>query len=302
MIQMHTVPSASAQPQLIPPPRIAYLTNTEVDSSGKLRAIHSHADVTEISLVYDGHGVHTIDGREYRSEPGDLVLYNTDVLHQDLSRVEDGDLRFFLCGITGLQLRGLPRGHIAAGPEEYVIHSGSYFPFLLHGFEALEHSLIEQTPQVSAFAQGFLQSLLAVLDAICPGMSHSPDGTSQDDRSLAEEMRRYIDQNYTQSFSLNELAEQFHINRFYAVHVFSDAFGCSPMQYRTRRRVGEAQSLLTSTDCSVTYIACAIGYDDPNRFSQVFSKLVGMPPSKYRDLSVRSQQPARKARERSGSK
>lgn len=63
------------------------------------------------------------------------------------------------------------------------------------------------------------------------------------------------------------------------------------MQYRTRRRIGEAQSLLTSSDFNITYIASVVGYDDPNRFSQVFTKMVGMSPSKYRELSVRSQQP-----------
>ena len=58
------------------------------------------------------------------------------------------------------------------------------------------------------------------------------------------------------------------------------------IRYRTLRRIGEAQSLLTDTDSSITYIASLIGYDDPNQFSQAFANIVGMPPSKYRELSV----------------
>lgn len=294
MIHMHAIPAAPAQPHSAEQPRIVYLTNTEVDNSGKVRAIHSHADITEIGLVYSGYGIHNIGGREYRSEPGDLILYNMNVLHQDLSGSDGEGMRFFLCGVSGLHIDGLPSGHIAANPSQYIIKTGPCFEFLLHGFEAMERGLIAQSSQVAAFAQGFLQSLLAVLASALIGSGHSTDGVQTDDLSLAEEMRRFIDQNYTQNFSLEELANHFHINRFYAAHVFSDTFDCSPMQYRTRRRVGEAQSLLTSTDCSVTYIASVVGYDDPNRFSQVFSKIVGMPPSKYRDLSVRSQQPFRK--------
>ncbi|MGM9612096.1 MAG: helix-turn-helix domain-containing protein [Butyricicoccus sp.] len=293
MIHMHAIPAAPAKLYGAEQPRIVYLTNTEVDNSGKVRAIHSHADLTEIGLVYNGNGVHNIGGREYHSEPGDIILYNTNVLHQDLSGTDGAGMRFFLCGVSGLHIDGLPGGHIAADPSEYVVKSGPYFEFLLHGFEVMERGLIAQSPQVAAFAQGFLTSLLAVLNDVLAGHS-SPSGAEQDELSLAEEMRRFIDQNYTQNFSLEELANHFHINRFYAAHVFSDTFNCSPMQYRTRRRVGEAQSLLTSTDCSVTYIASVVGYDDPNRFSQVFSKIVGMPPSKYRDLSVRSQQPFHK--------
>ena len=98
--------------------------------------------------------------------------------------------------------------------------------------------------------------------------------------------RSYVDRNYTRNFSLSELAENLHVNRYYASHTFSSAFGMTIVRYRTLRRIGEAQSLLTDTDNSITYIASVIGYDDPNQFSQAFAKVVGMPPSKYRDLSV----------------
>ncbi len=292
MIHMHAIPASL--PHTADQPRMAYLTNTEVDASGKVRAIHSHHDITEIGLVYAGQGFHVIDGHEYRSEPGDLILYNTDMLHQDLALHADAPMRFFLCGISNIRLRSLPLGHIAASPSDYVVSSGPYFDFLLHGFEAIERGLIEQQPQVATFAQGFLQSLCAIVDHLANSSQTMQSHLYPAENSVAEDMRRYIDQNYTQRFTLDELADRFHINRFYAAHLFSDAFNCSPMQYRTRRRIGEAQSLLTSSDFSITYIGSMVGYDDPNRFSQAFSKLVGMPPSKYRDLSVCSQQTLRK--------
>lgn len=53
MIHMHAIPAAPAQ-RLIGRPRIAYLTNTEVDNSGKVRAIHSHADLRKSGWCMKG--------------------------------------------------------------------------------------------------------------------------------------------------------------------------------------------------------------------------------------------------------
>ena len=83
-----------------------YITNTELDDSGSVRAIHSHRETAEIALVYQGHGAHKIDNRIYNSEPGDLLLYNTGILHQDLSSTGEEPMCFYLCGIRGLQLEG----------------------------------------------------------------------------------------------------------------------------------------------------------------------------------------------------
>lgn len=293
MIHMHAVPANWETLHTVRQPRMVYLTNSEFDQSGKARAIHSHADITEVGIIYHGHGIHVLDGEKFYSEPGDLLLYNTDVLHQDFAQGEE-PMRVFLCGISDLHIQGLPPGHIVRGPEDYLLKSGVYLEFLMEGFERIEAGLRDQTPHIAVFAQGFLQSLIAVINSLTDSNERDFRGPQTERLSLPEQMRRYIDQNYSGKFSLEELADRFHINRYYASHVFSKAFGCSPMQYRTRRRIGEAQSLLISSDCSITYIASVIGYDDPNRFSQIFSKIVGMSPSKYRDLSVRSPQPVHK--------
>ena len=130
MVHMYAVPASTAAPQNAGQFRMTYLTNTEVDSSGSVRAIHSHAEIAEIALVYDGHGVHNIGHREYYSEPGDLLLYNAGVIHQDLGAREEVS-RHYLCGISGLQLEGRLPGMILSDPDCFLLKSGSYFEFIL---------------------------------------------------------------------------------------------------------------------------------------------------------------------------
>ena len=54
------------------------------------------------------------------------------------------------------------------------------------------------------------------------------------------------------------------------------------MQYIIRRRMGEAQNLLISTDFSAAQIAAMVGYDSASHFSGIFRKVVGLPPAAYR--------------------
>ena len=101
-------------------------------------------------------------------------------------------------------------------------------------------------------------------------------------------MRKYIDRNYSDNFTLEELAEKFNINRYYASRIFSKEIGISPIAYRTRRRIGVAQTLLTNTDDSISEIAISVGYNYSSRFTQQFTNIIGISPSEYRETRTGS--------------
>ena len=67
----------------------------------------------------------------------------------------------------------------------------------------------------------------------------------------------------------------------------------SPIHYMIRCRVGEAQNLLISTDYSATQIAAIVGYTNVNHFNAIFSKLVGLPPIRYRRKYLENMQGSR---------
>ena len=84
--------------------------------------------------------------------------------------------------------------------------------------------------------------------------------------------------------TLEEVAEKLGYSVTYISHVFKKATGRTPIQYVIRRRIGHAQTLLISTNYSATQIAGMVGYDNTNYFSTLFSKIVGMSPTKYREF------------------
>ena len=99
---------------------------------------------------------------------------------------------------------------------------------------------------------------------------------------LGRRIKDYIDKHYMEPITLQSMGEALHISPYYLSHVFKQMSGYSPVQYLLRRRIGEAQTLLITTDLSITRIAEMVGYDTQSYFNLQFTKNVGMPPNKFR--------------------
>ncbi|MDF0750975.1 helix-turn-helix domain-containing protein [Marinobacter sp. 71-i] len=63
---------------------------------------------------------------------------------------------------------------------------------------------------------------------------------------------------------------------------FRQATGHTPVGYIQHLRVEEAKNLLESTELSVEDSAWRIGYEDPAYFRQIFRRITGMTPARYR--------------------
>ena len=109
-----------------------------------------------------------------------------------------------------------------------------------------------------------------------------PQPPVAESESLSRKVQEYIDQHYQEPLTLQEIGKALHLSPYYLSHVFKEASGYSPMQYLLRRRIGEAQNLLISTDLPIARISEMVGYETQNYFNLQFSKHVGVPPRKFR--------------------
>jgi len=64
--------------------------------------------------------------------------------------------------------------------------------------------------------------------------------------------------------------------------LFRQRMGVSPGEYRIRRRIDQARSMLIQQRLSNKEIAYALGYADPFTFSKQFKRFVGMSPTVFR--------------------
>ena len=103
---------------------------------------------------------------------------------------------------------------------------------------------------------------------------------------IAGQVKNYIDTHFDEQFTLQDISNAIQVSPYHLAHMFKETTGYSPMQYTVRRRLGEAQSLLISTGMSVTEIAISVGFGNPCHFNTMFSKYIGMSPSRYRSSYV----------------
>lgn len=99
---------------------------------------------------------------------------------------------------------------------------------------------------------------------------------------VIESVRTYIMNNFSRQLTLDDLAGYVKLSPAYLAFIFKEVTGFTVMDYLTRTRIDAAKKYLHQVDLNISEVAVKVGYDDPNYFSNVFRKIVGVPPSKYR--------------------
>lgn len=93
--------------------------------------------------------------------------------------------------------------------------------------------------------------------------------------------RRMLDAHYREELHTSDLAELCGLSETHFRRLFLRVFGCTPTEYRLRRRIVKAKDYLISGQYSVSEAARAVGFSDPNYFTRVFRAQTGISPTEY---------------------
>lgn len=106
-----------------------------------------------------------------------------------------------------------------------------------------------------------------------------------DYHSVLHTILLYINAHYTEKLTLNLLAEQLHISKYYISKIFSNQLHTSFTDYVNQLRLDYAINLLHHTDFPIRDIAFECGFDCERTFFRVFKKHMGMTPVQFRKNS-----------------
>ncbi len=91
--------------------------------------------------------------------------------------------------------------------------------------------------------------------------------------------RDYISAMFAESLTLREVAQVACLSPNHLLRSFRRAYGMTPHQFLTERRLQEGKRLLETGACSVTETCFAIGFESIGSFSTLYRKHYGMAPS-----------------------
>ncbi|MEG2288049.1 MAG: AraC family transcriptional regulator, partial [Ruthenibacterium sp.] len=217
----------------------------------------------------------------------DLIIINPNVEHTESSAMSN-PLEYIVVGIDGLEFQ------FEGDAEELgymVLNYRENRDELLFYLRELLSEANAQPQQHEEVCQHILQVLLIkILRGRHLTMTITPVRRGNKECAAA---RRYIDEHYAESLTLDMLAELAHVNKYYLVHTFNKEYGITPINYLIDRRIRESKYMLSNTNHSLSQIAHVLGFSSPSYFSQSFRKLTGMSPMEYRKRSQKKAENAK---------
>ncbi len=98
-----------------------------------------------------------------------------------------------------------------------------------------------------------------------------------------EKVREYIEENYSQDVSIEQLSSIANLSPFYLIRAFRRETGLPPHAFQIQVRVRRAKDLVKSGR-SLADTAYETGFTDQSHLTRHFKRIVGVPPGKYRSF------------------
>lgn len=104
--------------------------------------------------------------------------------------------------------------------------------------------------------------------------------------SLVGRISSYIEKKALEINTLDEIAAEFHISKYYLCHLFQSEKNVSVLDYLTSLKIAHASCELATTKKRIKDIAYECGFQSEYYFSKRFKQIVTMSPREYRNLII----------------
>ncbi len=253
-----------------------------------------HHDFHEIYFLISGDVTYTIESRQYRVMPGDLLLISPQELHQICIRQDMADYERFvlwvdpqLLGRISTSLSDLTRN---LGPNRQ--RQGNLLRLKPEDSSHVQ-KLLEQLWQESEnegygsdlLRQSLLTQLLVTINRLAANPGGHFEEVTHSSRAVSAVVD-YINLHYSEPLSLDMLSELVYVSKYHLSHEFNRQVGTSVYRYIQKKRLLIARQLLAQGKRpNEVYSIC--GFTDYAGFYRAFRAEYAISPREY----VRSVRP-----------
>ena len=267
------------------PSNFAKINLLHLQEVGELTAIKPHVNSREglnsflFFVVTDGKGKLVYDNEEYLLNDGDCVFIDCRRMYSHSSSDENlwslKWVHFYGANLNGIYEKYAERGGMPTFSPEYT----SYFSKVLDEiFNIAESEDYIRDMRINEK----LTSLLTLIMA----ESWHPEHTARigAKKQSLQNIKKYLEEHYTEKICLDDIAEKFYINKFYLTRVFKEQFGITLLSYLDQVRITHAKQLLRFSELTVEEVGRKVGIEEAAYFNRVFKKVEGITPGEYRRM------------------
>lgn len=229
-------------------------------------------------LVESGSGFLEYDGQTHSLKAGDCVFIDCRKSYAQYTSEDLWTLKWI--HFYGSNMNGIYEKYVERGgcPCFHSKKQKVYFQILDELYDIAESSVFIRDMKIYEKITNLLTLLME--ESWNPKISRHPSAHKRD----LQLVKDYLDLHYQKKITLDNLAEQFFINKFYLTRIFKEQFGVSVTGYLMQVRITHAKQLLRFTDKPIAEIAQECGMNDANYFSRMFRKIEGTSPGNFRKL------------------
>lgn len=237
---------------------------------------HFHETYT-IGLNEQGQGGSQHRGENYEHYPGSFKLINPGELHTGQVISNDGwtfrnlyiDLPCIEQTLIQLEWKGAGNPYF----KEPVLWTPSLRPL----FYRLFNALTESTAQLAQ--QSLLLELLSQLFRLNAEQHFNPRPPRPESKAVAW-VRDYLEAHYSQTVSIEDLAQLVNLSPYYLIRCFRQQMGCPPHHYQRHWQLLQVKQALRTTK-TLSAIALDHGFYDQSHLTRVFKQTFGVTPGRY---------------------
>lgn len=250
-----------------------------------------HHDFYEVYLFLSGKAGYMIEGRSYMLRPGDIILVNTDELHQ--LQIHNKSIAY-------------ERIVLWIKPQ-FLKELGSNATDLSCCFRRSEasHTNLVRLPAVTSKTQRLLSNLLneagyngfgsdifyknllqQIMIEINRGVLDTPATANNDIVTdvLIHSVMVFISENISSALTLDDIALQFHVSKYHLLREFKRYVGTTVYRYILQKRLILAKQLILR-NMPIKEVYMESGFGDYSNFFRAFKKEYGITPKEFLKLT-----------------
>ena len=262
-------------------------THRDTSYSNSRVSLHSH-NYVEVLFCRTSAGVEYLIGSDrYRLQKGDIVYVPPGVSHRPILPEKmtvpyERDVLWISQEFLENLLKMFPEDSSVQRDHSVPIRTaGTRWEFLEELFRAGVLEEEAKRPGWEAAVTGNTMMILANMKRIY--IERSAGHMKAEKPELLDRVMAYIERNFAQHITVDELARQFYVSNSTISHLFKQKMGVSIYRYITQRRLIAAKSLI-GEDIPMEEIARKVGFVDYSTFYRAFKQEYGISPRQFSQL------------------